>query len=172
MTVVEQLVDLDLLAAAEASKVIDVDTLEGIVSMAHPLYGEVLRLRMPNVRVRQLRATLARQPAATDPLLRAVWVLDGGGAVDQELFAEAAITAVTLHQYDLARRLGGAALSVGPHARAAIAVATAANRQRDPHAAARLADDYPTLGIDGELAVRLAAEQLSLIHISEPTRPY
>ena len=106
LTVVEQLVDMDLLARAEATGVIEVDTVAGIVAMAHPLYGEVLRLRMPNTRVRQLRATLAQQhapagAAQVDPLLRAVWVLDGGGEVDTELFTEAATSAVNLHQYEL-----------------------------------------------------------------------
>lgn len=168
LTVVEQLVDLDLLARAEATGVISVDTLAGIVTMAHPLYGEVLRLRMPNTRVRQLRATLAQQPAPAgparvDPLLRAVWVLDGGGAVDPGLFTDAALSAVSLHQYDLARRLGHAVLALGPHAGAAIAVATAANRQRDPDAVVALVRGYPGFAMDGAQAVRLAAEETTAL---------
>ena len=164
VSVLEALVDVDAIVRAEDAGVISVDPGAAMVEIAHPLHGEVIRAGLAATRVRQLRATLAQQTSPgvapqVDPLLRAVWVLDGGGPVEPALFLEAARSALGLQQHDLARRLGTAVLVTGPDPAAAVIVATAANRQHDPEGALAVIDGYVTRPIDGALAFQLAVEE-------------
>jgi DNA-binding CsgD family transcriptional regulator/type II secretory pathway predicted ATPase ExeA len=178
LTVLEALVDIDAIAAAEDAGVIVVDPDTSVVAIAHPLQGEVLRAGLAAARVRQLRATLAQQsgptiettsrsgprsgsrsPVGVDPLLRAVWVLDGGAPVEPALFVDAARTALGLQQHDLARRLGNAVLAAGPDPAAAVMVAIAANRQHDPDGALAAIDGCARRPVDGALGFQLAVEE-------------
>ncbi len=162
--VLEALVDIDTIAAAEEAGIIVMDPDTALVSIAHPLQGEVIRAGLPVSRVRQLRATLAQHAGAgsrtrVDPLLRAVWVLDGGAPAEPELFVPAARSALALQQHDLARRLGRAVLEGGPDAAAAAVVAIAANRQHDPDGALDAIAGYARGPIEGSLGFQLAVEE-------------
>ncbi|OQR61532.1 helix-turn-helix transcriptional regulator [Streptomyces maremycinicus] len=75
------------------------------VSLAHPLYGEVLRAGLPVLR---RRALLLEQAARTeahgarrrgDPLRIATWRLDATGTADPALLARAAVLARHAHDY-------------------------------------------------------------------------
>ncbi|MEV6598239.1 LuxR C-terminal-related transcriptional regulator [Actinoplanes sp. NPDC051346] len=85
------------------------------VSLAHPLYGEVVRRRCPVTRTRRLLATLADLvedvgARRRDDLLRvAVWRLDSGTAQDGALLLDAASQAFARFDVGLARRLAAAA---------------------------------------------------------------
>lgn len=90
-----------------------------VVRLAHPLYGEILRVRQPRTRRRELAGELARAVEATgarrrDDLLRvAVWHLDSGDSVDPDALVRAAEHAVRLFDQSLAERLARAAAEAG-----------------------------------------------------------
>ncbi len=75
---------------------LDVD---GRITLAHPLYGETIRARLPAIRGRLLRTRAARvfdarlDPTAHDRLRIAEWRMDAGETVDPALAVEAAATA-------------------------------------------------------------------------------
>jgi len=85
-------------AAAEASGVIAVRGRE--VSLAHPLYGEVVAAQMPAIRTREVRLTLAqtvraREPGTPEDTLRiARWLLDADEPIPAETLLEAARAAI------------------------------------------------------------------------------
>jgi len=99
--------------------------------LAHPLYGEVLRQRMPRSRFRRLSATLAESLESTgsrrrDDLLRAAtWRLDAGMPTDPALLSEAARSARQRFDHDLAARLARAALNAGGGVDAGLVLAEA-----------------------------------------------
>ena len=86
--------------------------------LAHPLYGEVLRTRIPALRVRALARSLAEAVEETgarrreDTLRVATWRLDGGGG-RPELMLAAATTARWRYDFPLAERLARAAVDAG-----------------------------------------------------------
>jgi DNA-binding CsgD family transcriptional regulator len=88
------------------------------VLLAHPLYGEVLRARLPAVRARALARSLADAIEACgarrrgDTLRVATWRLEGGGH-RPELMMAAATTARWHYDFPLAERLVQAALDGG-----------------------------------------------------------
>ena len=87
-----------VLEAVESARLVSVrDALGGPeVSMAHPLYGEVIRADMPRLRLRRLRLNLARiletapSPAPHDLVRAALWRLEAGQADDHGRLIEAA----------------------------------------------------------------------------------
>ena len=87
--------------------------------LAHPLYGEVIRARMPVLRSGVVAKALADPIEAfgarrrEDPLRVATWRLDGGGAVSNDLMLRAALTARNAWDLDLAGRLVDAAVLAG-----------------------------------------------------------
>ncbi|MGH3735312.1 MAG: AAA family ATPase [Micromonosporaceae bacterium] len=87
--------------------------------LAHPLYGEVVRSRMPRLRTRAVRRQLADALAATgarrrgDLLRLATWRLDGGGSAPASLLIDAAQQALARHDPALALRLTDAAFTGG-----------------------------------------------------------
>ncbi|ROP29901.1 helix-turn-helix transcriptional regulator [Couchioplanes caeruleus] len=91
------------------------------VSLAHPLYGEVVRRRCPVTRARRLLATLADLVEAVgarrrDDLLRvAVWRLDSGTAQNGALLLDAASQAFARFDIGLACRLASAAHDATTH---------------------------------------------------------
>lgn len=108
-------------------------------TMAHPLYGEVLRSTLPATRRSALAAALAQ--AATregvhtpDPLLVATWRLDSGDAGAEEL-ESAAISAVGRMAWDLALRFGTASLEIEPSYMGHGCVAAALAELGDPQQA-------------------------------------
>jgi tetratricopeptide (TPR) repeat protein len=87
--------------------------------LGHPLYGDVLRTRLPPLRLRSLQRGLADALEATGPKRRedtlrlATWRLDGGGAVNPGLMLEGARVARSQWALRLAERLARAALDAG-----------------------------------------------------------
>ena len=86
-----------LISLEEARLVIVRPGLAGTeVSMAHPLYGEVLRADLPVLRLRRLRLALANaletaeQPSPHDLVRAASWRLDSGQADDPQRLLAAA----------------------------------------------------------------------------------
>lgn len=81
------------------------------VGLAHPLYGEILRSRLPTLRARRLRRELAdvveaRGARRRDDRVRLVaWRFEAGGHVDPDLLVHAARLALLDHQFDIAERM-------------------------------------------------------------------
>lgn len=103
----------------------------GSIRTLHPLYGEVLRDRMPRTRVRAATRQLADALDAIgarrreDVFRLALWRLEAGQAGDPAVLTEAARWAVNLFEHDLAERLASAALTSGADDRARLALAEA-----------------------------------------------
>ena len=87
--------------------------------LRHPIYREILRQRMPRVRLRRLSGALAAAIEATgarrrDDIMRiARWRLDTGALGNPELFERAAREARAVRDLPLAARLARAALDAG-----------------------------------------------------------
>ncbi|GAB3347577.1 AAA family ATPase [Amycolatopsis echigonensis] len=135
------------------------------VALAHPLYGEVLRARMPVLRARSIARSLAEAVEATgarrreDVLRVATWRLVGGGA-RPELMLEAATVARWRYDFPLAERLARAALDAGGGFDAELLVAQLACLQgRFAEAAPRLAALAEMSG-DAEQRARVALTRL------------
>lgn len=87
------------------------------VRFAHPLYGDVVRARLPVLRARALSSRLADAVEAVgarrreDVLRVALWRLDGGGEVDARLMIEAARRALFTYEHELAEHLASTAFA-------------------------------------------------------------
>lgn len=101
------------------------------VRLAHPLYGEVMRARIPPERRRQLTRRLADAletlgaGRGDDTLRLATWRMESGGGADPKLLVDAAEQALTRADHRLAERLARAALAVEDHYRARLALGKA-----------------------------------------------
>lgn len=121
LDLVTQLATSDVLATLESKRLIVVERRDAdtVVRLAHPVYGEVLRDTIGEIRTMAVNRALAdtvdgmTEPPMPDVLRAAVWRLDGGGAVHPELMAEAARTAYIAHDEALALRLAAAARAAG-----------------------------------------------------------
>ena len=117
------------LAAAEASGVVTVRGHQ--VSLAHPLYGEVVAAQMPAARAREVRLELAetvaaRTPRIPDDVLRvARLLLDAGEPVPTETLLEAARTSILDGDPDFGGELAERALAVGQDHQASLVLARA-----------------------------------------------
>ncbi|MHC9296263.1 LuxR C-terminal-related transcriptional regulator [Mycobacterium sp. LTG2003] len=107
---------------AEARGLIALDAVEGGVDVrvAHPLYAEVRRKRVPGTRLRRLRGLVATELARCDDrdamrvvVHRATLSLDSDLKPDPELLTRAAQGAVWLSDLPLADRLASAAVRAG-----------------------------------------------------------
>lgn len=104
------------------------------VALGHPVYGEVLRARVPALRARSIARALAESVEATgarrkEDLLRiASWRLIGGGATADQMM-EAATTARRRYDYRLAERFARTAHDLGAGFEAAVLVAQLASLQ-------------------------------------------
>ncbi len=102
--------------AAETRGLLHVDIAQGFLTarLAHPLYGEVRRAAMGQLRARRLRGLVAvTVDAVVDPMLRAVLMLDSDLAPDPGLFLRAAQAAIGFDDLPLAERLARAAAVTG-----------------------------------------------------------
>lgn len=119
------------------------------VRLAHPLYGEVVRLRCPVTRSRRLLATLAGliegagSRRRTDLLRVAVWRLDSGTAQDSAALLAAAAQAFEGFDVELARRLATAARDAGAGFAAAELLATALLFADEPEKALEVLGEGP-----------------------------
>lgn len=116
-------------------------------SLTHPLYGEVIRARIPAMRSQAVRQNLANRVQAAgarrreDALRFATWRLDAGGSMAPDLMVAAATTA--RHRWDLplAARLAQAAVEAGAGFEAAMLRAEVAYLEgRGEEAEQQLAD--------------------------------
>lgn len=106
--------------AVEPLRLVAHDQSEGrsVLRLAHPLYGDVMRARIPPERRRQLSRRLADALEALgttrdDDVLRlATWRMEAGDRADAKLLVEAAEHALKLAEHRLAERLALAALAV------------------------------------------------------------
>ncbi|WP_326555250.1 LuxR C-terminal-related transcriptional regulator [Micromonospora sp. NBC_01813] len=110
----------DVEAAEERGLIrVDVDDRRHDVSMAHPLYSEVVRRRCPVTRSQRLQAQLASLVETTgsrrrEDLLRvAVWRLESDTADDPTVLLTAAAQAFAGYDIPLADRLATRALTAG-----------------------------------------------------------
>lgn len=129
------------------------------VRLAHSLYGDVLRARIPALRVRAIAGSLADAVERTgarrrqDILRVATWRLEGGEA-RPELMLAAATTARWRYDFDLAERLARAAVQAGAGFDAALLAAQlAALRGRGPEAETELAELAPRAADDAQRAL-------------------
>jgi DNA-binding CsgD family transcriptional regulator len=90
------------------------------VRVAHPLYGEMRRIRAPSTRLRRLRGLVASELATSDDsddmrvvVRRATLSLDSDLPPDADLFLKAAHGAIWLADLPLANRLAAAAIRAG-----------------------------------------------------------
>jgi DNA-binding CsgD family transcriptional regulator len=154
------------------------------VGLAHPIYGEVVRTRVPVARKRGIARSLAEvvtasgMPRPQDRLRVATWRLTGGGG-DPQLMLEAAVIARWRYDLPLAERLAETAARSGAGFDAelliaqlaalqgrggdsermlcALAVAAETDSQRGIVAVTRLDDQVFWLG-QPEHGLRIAAE--------------
>lgn len=104
------------------------------VRFAHPLYGEVVRSRIPAVRARAIARALAEAVEATgarrreDALRVASWRLIGGGG-DPEVMLAGATAARWRYDFELAERLARAAVDLQAGFDAALLAAELARLQ-------------------------------------------
>jgi DNA-binding CsgD family transcriptional regulator len=125
-----ELIGTAALADAESCGMVVIAPLAdgGEVRLAHPLYGEVMRARMPAARAREARLRLAAtvQPRTPVDALRAAhWMLDAGEPVPMPLLVEAARAANLAGDAAFGARLAGLALEAGAGADAALLLARA-----------------------------------------------
>ncbi|MGA5540658.1 LuxR C-terminal-related transcriptional regulator [Mycobacterium sp. NPDC051198] len=117
--------DADAVATAEARGLITIDPTDREVRVAHPLYAEVRRNRVPGSRLRRLRGLVATALGDRDDresmrvvVRRAALMLDSDLAPDPELLTRAAQGAVWLSDLALADRLAEGAIAAGGGAEA------------------------------------------------------
>ena len=109
-----------LLAAEERGMVaVEPPAAGAEVRLTHPLYGEVVRQGLRELRARALRLGLAEQVRARDPLpvddaVRvARWLLDAGAGIPAELLVDAARGAILAGDPDLGAQLAELAVAEG-----------------------------------------------------------
>ncbi|GAA0612074.1 LuxR family transcriptional regulator [Sporichthya brevicatena] len=129
--------ELNTLLDAEAAERLESDglicsTLDGRrlqLRLAHPIYGDVLRSRMPMLRLTKMARALADVVEGTgarrreDTLRVATWRLSGGGGSSPELMLAAAVAARRSYDFPLAERLARFAAQAGAGFEAELLVA-------------------------------------------------
>lgn len=126
--VLAHLAPQDLLVEVEARGLLAVGEpgVGDVVRLAHPLYSEVLRSRLPLVTAQRHRADLAAAAIATgahrqDPVRVATWLLECGVPPSEpDLLLEASIRAQIVDDYEMGARLAEASVRAGGGWRAAI----------------------------------------------------
>ncbi len=102
---------------------------DGLVRLAHPLYGEAIRASLASMRARELRLALASmvegrgEVGAEGALLIARWRLDAGAPISTPMLLDAARAANLSGDPDLGAELARQALQAGAGAEAALLLA-------------------------------------------------
>ncbi|MGQ0467248.1 MAG: LuxR C-terminal-related transcriptional regulator [Sporichthyaceae bacterium] len=130
----EGLASLDVLESLETAELLTVRQTAGgeQVELAHPLFGEVLRQGLPNLRARRLRQVLADALVSSADLDEADlervvrWRLAAGATPAPEALLQVARRALTRFDVDLAHRCAGAAHAAAPTAESALLYGRAA----------------------------------------------
>jgi hypothetical protein len=125
---------------------------DGLVRLAHPLYGEAIRASLPSLRARELRLALAAMiegrgdVGAEGALLIARWRIDAGAPIATPTLVAAARAATLSGDADLGAELARRALDAGAGPDAALLLA------RSDQARKRFAEAESVLaGIEGQL---------------------
>ena len=126
----------DLVAQLQRRGLVTSDRREqGVVALAHPLFGEVLRDRMPSTRRDEVQLELADALEATcdgspsDHFRVALWRVDAGDRTRPEQTRVAAARALRLWEPVVAERLARAALDSGAEMEAAYLLGAALSDQ-------------------------------------------
>ncbi len=177
---VAALTDYDALADAESLGLVAVEPREGLVRLAHPLYGEVLRNELPVLRARDLRlraaAAIQQRETSTpgDALRVARLLLDAGAEIPPALLIDAARAANLAGDPALGAQLAESALAHGEGLPAALLLARAHTvRKRYADAEAVLAAAAGEAGPDNAGFDYLAQRAHALfwgLHRQEETR--
>ncbi|BCB91665.1 LuxR family transcriptional regulator [Phytohabitans suffuscus] len=158
----ERLADAASIRAAEDSGLVVVGPAGGRVEarLAHPLYGEVLRARLPLTRARMVRRRLAGALLATpmrrrgDALRAAQWQVDGGAVTRPDVVRLGARQAIGWSDLALAERLARAAREAEPGTEADVLLAEILEyRGKSAEAIALLADEPPHAAGRGDAAM-------------------
>lgn len=163
------LADLEQLAGREVVASLDrrgllrltIDGRRTRVAAAHPIYGEVLRQKMPILRTRQLQHELAGllerhgTRRRDDVTQLALWRLEAGGSVDVDILLNAGWLAVVGRESDQARRFARAASEGGR-----------------PHDAALIAIEAAVLDGDAAQIEEIAASVWTASSLSQPSRAH
>ncbi|HZZ49880.1 MAG TPA: AAA family ATPase [Pseudonocardia sp.] len=130
-----------------------------VVRLGHPVYGDVLRERLPALKARTIARSLAEAVEASgarrrEDLLRiATWRLVGGGA-DPGFMYEAALAARWRYDFALAERLAEASVEVGGGFESRLLAAQLAGFQGRPERTdAELAELAATVADEGQAAL-------------------
>lgn len=159
-------------AAVERRGLIEVsrEDLREEVRLAHPLYTEVVRSRVPAADAREIRRALATETEArgmrrpSDVLRVASWRLDADGSGDPGLLTDAAFRAARSFDPELGARLGAAAVAAGGGFRAALALGEALLMQnRFEEAEAALAP-HQSSALQSELARHYLFQRTLALH--------
>jgi DNA-binding CsgD family transcriptional regulator/tetratricopeptide (TPR) repeat protein len=192
LSAVERLGEPDALVDAEARELVVVDrsTRRATVRLAHPLYGEALRARLPALRARQHAAALAGDLAATgqrradDELRLVAWQLDAGRPAAPAALLAAVRRALQGNDLDAAERFARAAVDAavdatatatagtGPVVGAGLALADVlVRRGRFADALAALDAHAAAAGpaLDGDAAVDVAEARANLLFMAGRT---
>jgi DNA-binding CsgD family transcriptional regulator len=133
--------------------------------LAHPLYGDVLRARIPATRARTIARALAETVEATgarrrgDTLRIASWRLTGGGG-SAELMHEAASIARWHYDWDLAERLGRAGLQAGAGLETRLLMAQLSSLQGRTAEAESILSELADQAMNDDQRVRVAISRL------------
>lgn len=169
------------LGAAELAALSDADVAESLehkslltstmdgrrlqLRLAHPLYGDVLRARIPATRARRIARELAETVEATgarrrgDTLRVASWRLTGGGG-SAALMLEAATMARWHYDWELAERLALAARQAGAGFDASLLLAQLVGLQGRTARAESMLDQLAEDAMDDAQRARVAMSRL------------
>jgi DNA-binding winged helix-turn-helix (wHTH) protein/tetratricopeptide (TPR) repeat protein len=132
------------------------------VGLAHPLFGEIVRHRMPTLRARRLRRQLADAldgfgaRRREDRIRIVAWQLDAGGDIDVDLLVETAQLALLGADLDTAGRLLGRALEVDASPRVLQMAAELEFRRGDAAEVERLLGSIDVTQLDDRHRVQIA----------------
>jgi DNA-binding CsgD family transcriptional regulator len=153
--------DLEALEHAGLIRVI-LDDHRQQLNLAHPLYGESLRVGLPVLRRRSILLAAAERVEELGARRRedarriATWRLDAGGSPDPQLLLQAATVARYAHDFAEVERLTGVLIATTPSAEASLLLGEAHYELgRFDEAEAVLATPMPE-GTDDELLIRQA----------------
>lgn len=143
--------------------------------LSHPIYGDVLRARMPPLRVADVSRRLAEvidgcgARRREDTLRVATWRLDGGGGRPEQM-VEAAVQARWRHDLALAERLVGHALVTGGGFEARFLAAQIANLQGRAHDAEQMLEGLAPATDDQLGRVAISRIDNSAFHLGDVDR--
>jgi DNA-binding CsgD family transcriptional regulator len=166
LRVADTLVGRPMLEELEDRRIISLqETADGpVVTLGHPLYGEVLRADIPALRLRRLRLELARavggMPGARprDVVRAALWRVEAGEPGDAAALLAAAHSARAFSGSS-AERLAEAAVTAGAGVDGVILLASLLTMQGRVAEAERWLDRVPPAGLSGRQRGEVASVQ-------------